>query len=943
MNTPNANSGLVLVTGDLICDHAYYRGNRPTADSNERPGFRYARTGGGALLLKDLIAAALAGKQEWKVEFGLDEDFESLPPQYHAYCLWEPQVYDPEEKDSEKQIKVWRAVEPPLGYGHPDSESKSETPVTHRKEAIRPRKKALETDPKVLVIDDAGLGFRHPSNRKCWPTQSGNEARTDLQWVVLKLTGSIGEGEFWKEIVDQYREKLIVIVSADQLRRNDIRISRGQSWEATVEDLTAELKGNPLLKPLLEARHLIVTFQSDGAFWLDNKPDSKSSLLVFDAKRGEGEWVQSQGRGTVFGFLSCFTAAIVRTLCIESENPDLESALTAGLNAARELRRMGHGRVLISQRTDDGSEKFVDNPKFGFPFAEIAVRIGKPKDKFVSAPIPQLLKDRGNWMMLDEWQVHARTTEKQRPHFEAAMAVAVLGPEALERFPVAKFGGLQTVDRKEIESLRTIRKLIDAYGKEERPKTPLNLGVFGPPGAGKSFGVTQIAKAILKLKDEDILTFNLSQFSEANELIGAFHQVRDKVLSGVTPLVFWDEFDSREYKWLQYLLAPMQDGAFQDGQVTHLIGKCIFVFAGATCFTYDTFGPLSLRHFSNEELEQLRKAPDQLRGVEEVWQDFVLRKGPDFKSRLVGYLNVLGPNPRQKWYEEDGRRRWKDDPTDFCYPIRRALFIRAQFKVKEGKRLSMDQGVLRAMLEVPIYKSGSRSLQFLCNHLRENSSGTPRRSSLPGYELLDMHVEASKFWELCEQDMSFAPIAKELASLMHEGYRLRIKGRVAKAHLDVPFDKLSEDMQLANIDQALRIPRILRLVNMHVEEGLPVHIGDLHKERQLGEESIRKLLADPDSLDRLAEAEHNGWMVERMLNGWRYSRERDDAQRLHDCLIPYSQLSHDIQNFDRWTIIGQPPPPGKPDEEQFGYVDIVKTAGLRVVMDNNEPKESKKR
>ena len=56
--------------------------------------------------------------------------------------------------------------------------------------------------------------------------------------------------------------------------------------------------------------------------------------------------------------------------------------------------------------------------------------------------------------------------------------------------------------------------------------------------------------------------------------------VRDEVLRGNTPVVFWDEFDSREYHWLQYLLAPMQDGKFQDGQINHPIGKSVFIFAG---------------------------------------------------------------------------------------------------------------------------------------------------------------------------------------------------------------------------------------------------------------------------------------------------------------------------------------------------------------------------
>ena len=54
----------ILVTGDPICDHNYYKGKRQTADSDEKRGFRYYRTGGGALLLKDLIAAAMQGEPQ---------------------------------------------------------------------------------------------------------------------------------------------------------------------------------------------------------------------------------------------------------------------------------------------------------------------------------------------------------------------------------------------------------------------------------------------------------------------------------------------------------------------------------------------------------------------------------------------------------------------------------------------------------------------------------------------------------------------------------------------------------------------------------------------------------------------------------------------------------------------------------------------------------------
>lgn len=70
--------------------------------------------------------------------------------------------------------------------------------------------------------------------------------------------------------------------------------------------------------------------------------------------------------------------------------------------------------------------------------------------------------------------------------------------------------------------------------------------------------------------------------------------------------------DGRPLSWLARFLAPMQDGVFQERQITHPLGRAIFVFAGGISFSMDQFD----------------------RGREDaVFRD---AKGPDFVSRLKG-------------------------------------------------------------------------------------------------------------------------------------------------------------------------------------------------------------------------------------------------------------------------------------------------------------------
>lgn len=55
--------------------------------------------------------------------------------------------------------------------------------------------------------------------------------------------------------------------------------------------------------------------------------------------------------------------------------------------------------------------------------------------------------------------------------------------------------------------------------------------------------------------------------------------------------------------------------------------------------------------------------------------------------------------------------------------------------------------------------------------------------------------------------------------------------------------------------------------------------------------------------ERLAENTHEVWAAQRLADGWRLGPERDDAQKLHPCLIPYADLPEAEKAYDRNTAL----------------------------------------
>lgn len=877
----------ILVHGDVVIDHHIYRGDceHPRKDGC---GTRIVRDQGGAGQTARLLREMCRAEPRLAIHDAtppLSDQLPLSPGVHHAYATWT--TYAPSKDPARKgEPKVWRVSET-FGFGSVEATAPT---------GLREMESPTPADCDVLVIDEGGLGFR--SNKTEWPAAIDKNRASDLPWIVLKMSSPVCMGDLWTRLSQApFLDRLVVLVAADDLRRSGAAVSKGLSWEKSVRELLGDFAFHSEFREIAQARHIVVNFGHDGALWIDNTDRGRPKRqLIFDPGHLEGDW-QEDLDGTVLGAGSCLLAYIVRSLFdmnkVKGAKPDkdgnvekildmtdgrdLGAGITRGLAARRTLLLSGHGTTEAQQP--------------GFPYEAIcSVQQAPRSGGFSTVQVPDFAvpvqagfaeNDHTTWSI-----IAGNSVANNRPLFGKAIKVAREGEAALKNIPYGRFNDLYTVDCLELKGYYGLQKLMKDYRHDAKADTPLCLGVFGPPGSGKSFGIKQIARGILGSK-VPILTFNLSQFTSKEMLVGAFHQVRDEVLRGELPIVFWDEFDCDQLSWLQFMLAPMNDGEFLEGQVTHPIGKCIFVFAGGTCD-------------SLEEFAAIEETGDGKRTFKEV-------KGPDFVSRLKGYLNVLGPNPRKV----DGTR----DTNDVGYPIRRAIMLRVLAKKFGSKPLQIDPGLLNAMLKIGEFKHGARSMATIINLTTGGNSRGLLRSNLPPREQLGLHVKADEFMALVQEGGMFKLKAEEFAPVIHQFYLDLAKTEQWDPPPKYPMgwnDKnpeLPEDIKKDNVAAARRLPEVLSLVGLTVVEAKDT--SDDHD--PLAGQIIK------ENLELLAEAEHNGWMAFKKDNDWTWADLRNDDEKQHPAMVPYK----DLPEVDK----------GKDRDAVKNYLKIVPLAGYTIQLE----------
>lgn len=779
---------------------------------------------GESLLLAKLIALAvdadIRSPKIDDIEASLSKDFLRSIAELDLFPAYA------DEKSNDKVYRIKRF----LGFAGPSSDTPKLLSIA-------------DDDPNadIVVIDDENNGFN--SNEKFWPSALKVPEKSPI--VLYKMNNPIGTSILWKQLEKSHIEKTIVIINGDDLRSKGVNISKSLSWEKTAQEFLWQIHNNPNLAFLANCHHLIVPLGLEGAIYYRDEGINEAYLYFIPYEFEGSSFKDNQGK--MYGLTSCFAAGLARSIASGMyNNEEISSLISEGIR---------EGIVAAQKFFVSGFGKNVE--EFQFPNPSIFIEHENDfiyKDLIQDVKIPD--KENSNY-----WYI---LSDKSSANLaEIAYDIVKNGVKnVLNSIPIAQFGNLQTVDRTEIESYRSIKNLMCEYISKKNVVRPLSISVFGTPGSGKSFGITEIADSIAPELIEK-LDFNLSQFRTPLDLISAFHKMRDFSLKGKIPLVFFDEFDSAfegKLGWLKYFLAPMQDGIFRDGDSVHPIGKAIFVFAGGTSSTF--------KEFIGEDIKEENEKKN-------FFIDFKGAKGPDFTSRLRGYVNILGPN--------------QTNEKDQLFIIRRAMLLRSLLErkvphlINDDGEAQIDNGVLRALLKIKRYKHESRSMEAILEMSMLTNAKTWEQCDLPSKEQLKLHVDEEQFLRHLMQDAFYGEKIENLAIAIHNKYRMLNEKNTNMDLIDflAPWEELSEELRNSNREQAMHIPNSLLKINYDIisVKKSPGYIQFTENE-----------------LETLAKDEHKRWCRYRKRNGWKYGEVKDNKGKTDPALVSWNNLSQERKN-----------------------------------------------
>lgn len=304
---------------------------------------------------------------------------------------------------------------------------------------------------------------------------------------------------------------------------------------------------------------------------------------------------------------------------------------------------------------------------------------------------------------------------------------------------------------------------------------------------------------------------------------------------------------------------------------------------------------------------------------EQTAQIKITEKGPDFLSRLKGFINVNGPNPVIPFCERTATNPYSGDDTaqsnlaknvDPEHIIRRAILINSLIQIGyrhlfKNDVLQIDDGVLNAFLLIPKFKHGTRSIETILKTSQLSGKEKFHRSDLPPESQMNLHVDGQQFFEFITQEPKYldggkafyflvneisfdVKVVEKMAACIHAMYSLAFsleEGRdmlsITKEEFKASYDKmqtLPEGMPQNEVSQnyhnARTIPEKLKAVGYAI---VPI-------DADLMAEELRD-----EGLEKVSRLEHIRWVRHNIDAGWSYAPEKQKSFKLHDALVAWDE------------------------------------------------------
>ena len=435
-----------------------------------------------------------------------------------------------------------------------------------------------------------------------------------------------------------------------------------------------------------------------------------------------------------------------------------------------------------------------------------------------------------------------------------ARQIVTDGPD--DRLPMKQYGQFRSLIRSEQENVGSIVEIMkECLGAGD--SVPTCIAVSGHVGSGKKFlarHTSEHACAASQRRFKHLVCD--MRVMRSMDLIHCCQTIRDNSAENMLTVVTLENAEQVDSSLLAEICVLMRDGRFSEKGAQHRVGRCLLMFL-----------------INDESADQETPA-----SVAEII------------GNTHGVVRILGPN-----------RVNKDDKL---YPIRRALMLR-QLLLDRHPHLSrdgtiqVDDAVLHALLFVPSYKNGLRSLDKIITASRLSHKTKFDVAALPPEEQIQTQVDGKTFMSRLRTPKLPPALRDTLAVSLFETYKHQ---RRLMAVTDKDREDLKSDASMADwgdLDgylkestraQADDIPRKLRAVRCFMTP-------DANRRDPF--------VAVPeftfDDLRMLSEMEHERFNAERLQRQWRMG-PRDSKHKTTPFLVPWGDLTQEWKDVDRVMV-----------------------------------------